>query len=62
MKIILYGTQKSSISGGWTAPGAPETTPKDGARSAPPSGMVPGPPGAVQTPKIDVPGPGNNFS
>ncbi len=35
------------------APGAPETTPKGGARSTSLFGMVSGAPGAVQTPNID---------
>ncbi len=50
---MISGTQKSSILGVWTAPWAPETTPKGGARRAPPFGVVCGPPGAVQTPKIN---------
>ncbi len=49
---LFPGTQQASILGVWTAPGAPETTPKGGARSAPPFGVVYGAPGAVQTPKI----------
>jgi hypothetical protein len=53
MNTYLPGTQKSMIFGVWTAPGAPETAPKGGVRSAPPFGMVSGARGAVQTPKID---------
>ncbi len=34
MKLFFSGTQKTLIFGVWTAPGAPETTPKGGARSA----------------------------
>ncbi len=45
-------TQKSSILGVCTAPGAQGTTPKGGARSSPPFGVVAEAPGAVQTPKI----------
>jgi hypothetical protein len=59
MKTYSPGTHKSSIVEVWTAPGGPETLPKGGARGAPPFGRVSGPPGAVQTPKIDdfwVPG------
>ncbi len=47
-----FGTQKSSIFEMWTAPGAPETTPNGGARSAPPFGVVSGPWGRPD-PKID---------
>ncbi len=54
MKIYVSGTQKSSIFEVWRAPGAPETTPKGGARSAPPFGRVFGAPGAVQTSKSYV--------
>ncbi len=36
MKAYFSGTQKSSILWVWTAPGAPETTPKGGALRAPP--------------------------
>ncbi len=50
MKTNSSGTQKSSIFGVRTAPGAPETTPKGGALRAPPFGVVSGAPGAVQTP------------
>jgi hypothetical protein len=53
MKTYPSGTQGSPILVGWTVPGAPETTPKGGAQSAPPFGGVPGAPGAVQTPNID---------
>ncbi len=53
MKTYLSGTQKLAILGVWTAPGAPETTPKGGALRALPFGMDYGVPGAVQTPKID---------
>ncbi len=53
MKTYVSGTQKSSISGVWTAPGTPETTPKGGAGSAKPFGVVSGAAGAVQTPTID---------
>ncbi len=52
MKTYFAGAQTSSILGVWTAPGAPETTPKGGARSAPRFGVVYGAPGAVQIPKI----------
>ncbi len=53
MKTYFSGTQTSQICGVWTAPGAPETTPKGGALRTQPFGMVSGTPGAVQTPKID---------
>ncbi len=53
MKTYFSGTQKSSIWGVWTAPEAPETTPKGGALRAPPFGVVSGDRGAAQTPKID---------
>ncbi len=46
-------TQQSYILAVWTAPRAPETTPKGGALRAPPFGVVSGAHGAVQTPKID---------
>ncbi len=53
MKTYFFGPKKSSILGVWKDPGDPETTPKGGARSAPPFGVASGAPGAVQTPKID---------
>ncbi len=53
MKTYSPGTQKSWILGVPTAPGASEATPKGGARSAPPFGVVSGAPGAVQIAKID---------
>ncbi len=53
MKTYFAGTQKPSIVGVWTAPGAPDTTPKGGARSALPFGVVSRIPGAAQTPQID---------
>ncbi len=52
METYFCGTWKSSIFGVWTAPGAPEVTPKGVALGAPPFGVVSGAPGAVQTPKI----------
>ncbi len=53
MKYYVSGTQTSSIFGVWTAPGAPETTPKGGVLRAPPFGVVSGAPGAVQTQNND---------
>ncbi len=53
MKTCVSGAQQSSILGVWTAPGAPEATPKGGALRAPPFGVVYGAPGAVQTPKTN---------
>jgi hypothetical protein len=53
MKTYSPGTQKSTILEVWTAPGAPETTPKGQARRAPPFGGVSGAPRAAQTPKIN---------
>ena len=50
---MVFGTPKSVMSGVWTAPGAPKTTPKGGALRAPPFGVVSGTPGAGQIPKID---------
>ncbi len=52
MNTYFSGTQKSLIFEVLTAPGATETTPEGGALRAPPFGMVPGAPGAVQTFKI----------
>ncbi len=53
MKTFSSGTQKSSVYGVWTTPGAPENMPKGGALRAPPFGVVSGALGAVQTPKVD---------
>ena len=52
MKTYFSRTQKSSIVGDWTAPGAPEISPKGWARSTPPFGVVSGPPGPSRPPKI----------
>ncbi len=54
MKTYSPGTQKSSILGVWTAPGASETTPKGEALRAPPFGVVSGAPGNVQNPKMSM--------
>ncbi len=51
MNIYFPGTQKSSILGGLDGPVAPEGTPRGGAQSAPPVGVVSGAPGAFQTPQ-----------
>ncbi len=53
MKTHFSGTQKSLILEVRKAPGTPETTPKGGARRAPPFGVDSGARGAVQSPKIN---------
>ncbi len=53
MKTYVLGPGTHRLFAVWTAPGAPETTPKEGGRSAPPFGKVSGAPGAVQTCKFD---------
>ncbi len=53
MKTYFPGTQKLSMFGVWTAPGAAETTPESGALRAPPFGVVSVAFGAVQTLKIN---------
>ncbi len=61
MKIYFSETQKASNLGIWTAPGAPETTPKGGALRALPFEVVSGAPGAVQTPKSMISGSRKNM-
>ena len=56
VKAYFSGTPKSTIFEISTAPGASETTPNGGARSAPPFGVVSGAPGAVQSPTSTISG------